>query len=83
MPEGVAALRSLEVEVPGEQSFPFRGIRFVEHGWAAQASFAISHGLGVRRTMLHRLLVERAQELGVKMHWGVNVTTGEKGVHCN
>ena len=30
MPEGVAALRSLEVEVPGEQSFPFRGIRFVE-----------------------------------------------------
>jgi len=83
MPEGVAALRFLEVEVPGEQSFPFRGIRFVEHGWAAQASFAISHGLGVRRTMLHRLLVERAQELGVTMHWGVNVTAGEKGVHCN
>lgn len=83
MPEGVTALRSLGVEVPHEQSFPFRGIRFIENGLAAQAAFAIRHGLGVRRTVLHRLLVERARELGVTMHWGVAVTLDGSGVHCN
>jgi flavin-dependent dehydrogenase len=83
MPEGVAALRSLGVEVPREQSFPFRGIRFVEQGSAVQAAFAVSHGLGVRRTVLHRLLLERARELGVTMHWGAAVTSEGSEVRCN
>lgn len=83
MPEGVAALRSLGVEAPREQSFPFRGIRFVENGSVAQASFVGNPGLGVRRTVLHRLLVERARELGVTMHWGVAVTSDGSGVHCD
>jgi len=83
MPEGVAALRSLGVEVPHEQSFPFRGIRFIENGLVAQASFAANHGLGVRRTVLHRLLVERARELGVIMHWGVTVFPDDNGMRCN
>jgi flavin-dependent dehydrogenase len=83
MPEGVAALRSLGVEVPREQSFPFRGIRFVENGSAVQAAFAVSHGLGVRRTVLHQLLLERACELGVTMRWGAAVTSDSNGVRCD
>jgi len=83
MPEGVAALRSLGVEVPYAQYFPFRGIRFVENSSDVQAAFVGSPGLGVRRTVLHHLLVERAHELGVILHWGMAVAFDGSGVYCN
>jgi flavin-dependent dehydrogenase len=69
MPDGVAALRSLGV-VPGlQEGFPFHGIRFIESGRVAEARFPQGHGLGLRRTRLHRLLADRAQEVGVVLRW--------------
>ncbi len=70
MPDGVAALRRLGVILPQGAGAPFRGIRFVDGERTAQAGFAQGSGRGLRRTDLHRLLVERAQALGVVSCWG-------------
>jgi flavin-dependent dehydrogenase len=70
MPDSLQALRRLGIAVNSRmESHPFRGIRF--HGAAASvdASFPVGMGLGVRRPLLHGLLVDRARELGVALHW--------------
>lgn len=79
MPHGVAALRQLGVTIGLEEGVPFRGIRFVDHDLNAQADFPCGWGRGVRRTTLHRLLVERARQVGVQMHWGARVVCGQAG----
>jgi 2-polyprenyl-6-methoxyphenol hydroxylase-like FAD-dependent oxidoreductase len=73
MPEGVDALRNLGITVGVQESVAFRGIRFVDGHLSAQALFERGPGVGVRRTVLHRLLAERAHELGVTIHWGAPV----------
>jgi flavin-dependent dehydrogenase len=70
MPEGVAALRELGIDPGVEIGRPFRGIRFLEARLTAEASFAEGHGLGIRRTDLHRLLLARAEQAGVMIRWG-------------
>jgi flavin-dependent dehydrogenase len=75
MPEGVSALRLLGVPVD-DGALPFYGIRFTEAGSSVEASFpaVAGHGIGLRRLHLHRLLVLRAQEVGVITRWGEPVT---------
>jgi 2-polyprenyl-6-methoxyphenol hydroxylase-like FAD-dependent oxidoreductase len=70
MPNGVAALRRLGIAIPPRESMPFRGIRFIASGLSVDAAFRQEPGRGVRRTTLHRLLVERAESLGVTLAWG-------------
>ncbi len=77
MPHGVAALRELGVEIDPDDGVPFRGIQFIDHELAAQADFPCDWGLGLRRTRLHKLLFERACQVGVEMHWGARVQLGE------
>jgi flavin-dependent dehydrogenase len=77
MPDSLEALRQLGVAIDPEQSFAFRGIRFIGDGGAAQADFPRGHGIAVRRVRLHQLLIERAREVGVKLLWRTRVT----GVH--
>ncbi|MHB8485596.1 MAG: NAD(P)/FAD-dependent oxidoreductase [Candidatus Acidiferrales bacterium] len=84
MPDGIAALRELGVTIPADLRFPFRGIRFVEGNLAAQSDFPEEGGWGIRRTILHTALAERAAALGVEMHWGkrvvgLNGNNGESG----
>jgi flavin-dependent dehydrogenase len=74
MPDGLAALAQLGIVLPPDQTFPFRGIRFSDSDSFVDASFPQGPGLGIRRTRLHKLLVNRAAELGVVMHWGTRVT---------
>jgi 2-polyprenyl-6-methoxyphenol hydroxylase-like FAD-dependent oxidoreductase len=74
MPEGAEALRNLGITAGAQESFAFRGIRFIDGKLSAQALFAGVTGVGVRRTVLHRLLAQRARELGVAIHWGRPVT---------
>jgi menaquinone-9 beta-reductase len=73
MPDGLAALRRLGVEMPEGAGVPFSGIRFVEAGRAVEASFPQGHGLGIRRTLLHAILAEHAAQAGVALHWGTPV----------
>ncbi|HEX2164492.1 MAG TPA: FAD-dependent monooxygenase, partial [Thermoanaerobaculia bacterium] len=73
MPDGVAALERLGVDVEALRGAPFRGIRYVDGAVAAEADFPGRPGLGVRRTRLHDALVERARAAGVEVEWGVRV----------
>ena len=74
LPETVEALSTLGVTLPDPaNSHPLRGIRFRSEVATADARFPKGEGLGVRRTILHQLLVERAAALGVEMRWGVRV----------
>ncbi len=85
MPDGVLAARALGIELEGTGAQAFRGIRFCNSGSGAparvEAYFPTGHGLGLRRTALHRLMVERAADAGVNLAWGVRVTgIGKEGV---
>ncbi len=69
LPDSLAALAALGVNVPPEAGFRFRGIRFAAAHCSPVGRLPAA-GLGLRRTALHSLLVARAQELGVTSYWG-------------
>ena len=74
MPDGISALADLGIEIPGEYSYPFRGIRFISSGVKVDASFPTGQGLGIRRTRLHSLMIDRAAAAGVNLLWQTVVT---------
>lgn len=74
MPDGLEALARLGVSIPAEHSSAFRGIRFVDDAHSVAARFSSGAGLGVRRVILHNLLVQHATALGVELNWGARVT---------
>jgi menaquinone-9 beta-reductase len=75
MPDGLAALKQLGLQLPAADAFPFRGIRFLSTKLAADALFPDGErGLAVRRPTLHRLLIERAQQMGAELMWRSSVT---------
>jgi flavin-dependent dehydrogenase len=73
MPDALAALSELGVSLSAADSFPFRGIRFLDRGTAVDASFPRGYGRGVRRTTLHRMMIEQAEAVGVQLCWGAKV----------
>src|SRR4051794_10270243 len=58
MPDGIAAARAIGVPLDHVPGCPFRGIRFRDAEWIAEASFPHGCGLGLRRTVLHTSLLE-------------------------
>jgi flavin-dependent dehydrogenase len=74
MPDGIAALGRLGVTLPASGAHRFRGIRFVSSGMSAEAVFPRGFALGVRRTHLHRVMVEHAESAGVRFLWHTVVT---------
>ncbi len=74
LPSAVTNLQSLGIHLDSGAGFPFRGIRFSDEEFSASARVAGGTGFGVRRTELHRILVERACEMGVSFQWGARVT---------
>ena len=79
MPDGRAALARLGIEIPTEDSHSFRGIRFVSGGLTVEGNFPGEAGTGVRRTVLHRVMVKRAEYAGVTLLWQTPVT----GLHAD
>jgi menaquinone-9 beta-reductase len=55
------------------QGAPFEGIAFLAGRHHAAAHFERGSGIGIRRLLLHELLVERCRELGVRLAWGTRV----------
>src|SRR5580698_5455950 len=75
LPDGRAALEQLGIHVPLADAHPFRGIRFVSAALSVEARFPDdSCGVAVRRTSLHRLMIERAEQLGAGLLWRTAVT---------
>jgi len=78
MPDGVAAARSLGIDLENAGGHPFEGIRFCDGSAApsgqVEAPFPNGHGIGMRRTALHQLMVEHAAAAGVDLAWGVRIT---------
>jgi menaquinone-9 beta-reductase len=79
LPQGVAALDPLGISLPPEESFPFRGIQFVDAEHSARANFAGATGRSVRRVKLHQLLVDHAVEAGVEFRWDTRVMRIDEG----
>ena len=74
MPNCLAAAAKIGIDIPAEAGFEIRGIRFHGAGHAVEADFPVSRGLGVRRTVLHRVLLETAERAGVEFRWGTPVS---------
>jgi flavin-dependent dehydrogenase len=74
LPEAVAALGVLGLPIDSSSAFPFHGIRFSDEVSSASSRFARGSAFGLRRTVLHSRLIERATELGVSFLWGSRIT---------
>lgn len=75
MPDGLAALEKLGISVDAASAYPFRGLRFLSSGLAVDAAFPHgASGMGIRRTVLHRLIADRAANLGIDFLWHTPVT---------
>jgi flavin-dependent dehydrogenase len=84
MPDGLAAAAGLGLDLESAGGYRFRGIGFCEGDISVRAPFPANTGLGLRRTVLHRLMVERATEAGVRMIWGARVGgISAEGVRVN
>jgi menaquinone-9 beta-reductase len=73
MPDSCRELARLGVEFDADSGAEFRGILFADAESRVSAEFPRGTGLGVRRPVLHRLLLERAAQLGVRMCWNTPV----------
>jgi len=69
MPETQAALRDLGIRPDGSEGYEFRGIQFIQDGTRFAADFPEGHGMGLRRPLLHAMLVAKAEERGVRLLW--------------
>jgi menaquinone-9 beta-reductase len=83
LPDGLAALERLGIRAPVAACHPFRGVRFLSAALSAYTSFPDGAcGVAVRRTTLHRLMIERAEQLGTGLLWRTAVTgISADGVH--
>jgi flavin-dependent dehydrogenase len=75
LPEAVAALRSLGIELNSRLAFPLKGIRFADEESSACASLPGGTAFGLRRTALNQLLINRAAQVGVEFLWGARITS--------
>jgi menaquinone-9 beta-reductase len=73
LPQTLLALRRLAVELPVGQGHRLRGIRFVAGDRQIAAHFPHGQGMGIRRPILHRFLVEESERLGVRLFWKMPV----------
>jgi flavin-dependent dehydrogenase len=62
---------NLNQDLRNIETRPLLGLRFLNGKAkpAPQATFPASPGRGIRRTVLHQLLLDRALSLGVRFHW--------------
>ena len=74
MPGTLAALGKLGIGFQAGDGQIFRRIRFIDGSIFAEAEFMGEGGIGLRRTVLHQRMVERAKERGVELSWKSPVT---------
>jgi menaquinone-9 beta-reductase len=104
MPDSIEALAAIGVDIDRslreEESHPLCGIRFIgrqtsaNHYTTAEARFPAAPGRGIRRIILHQLLLDRASSFGVRFQWqnsvqsiaptndGITVHTNHQTLHA-
>jgi flavin-dependent dehydrogenase len=84
LPEAVAGLRRIGVELNSSLAFPLSGIRFSDEHSSASARIAKGEAFGLRRTTLHQLLIDRAKDVGVQLLWGARISElGNRGIRAD
>lgn len=79
MPDAIMALARLGVFLPVADRSTLRGVRFLSSGVSAEAVFpSDTAAVSIRRTVLHRIMADRAATLGVGLLWQ-SVVTGIQG----
>ena len=78
LPDTLTALRELGICIQARDGESFQSIRFIDGNISATANFPSAGGIGVRRTVLHRRMVTRAEECGVELRWNTPVTNISK-----
>ncbi|HET7348593.1 MAG TPA: FAD-dependent monooxygenase [Acidobacteriaceae bacterium] len=78
MPDSRRELARLGVQVDDRLGARFSGILFADGDAQVKAEFPQGAGIGVRRPVLHQLLLDRAAELGVRMAWNAPVVMKEQ-----
>ncbi len=75
MPDAITALATLGIFLPPADRSTLRGVRFVGSGVSAEATFPCDiAAVSIRRTVLHRIMAERAASLGIGLLWQSTVT---------
>lgn len=69
MPDAIAALSKLGIDLESIPSHPFRGIRFLYESLSCEATFPTGHGRGMHRILLSEALLRKAEQLGVRFLW--------------
>ena len=82
LPQAVAALRQLGIDLDSGPGFPFEGFRFTDETSSVSARIPNGHALGLRRTALHQLLIDRAIETGVSLEWGARISRFDSHGAC-
>lgn len=84
MPDSIVVLNRLGIGVPAAAGFSLEGVRFADTCGSVYAKFPNGNGLGIRRKILHQLLLGRAQAVGVSFIWDAkNVRLRQGGVSVN
>jgi flavin-dependent dehydrogenase len=73
MPDCRTAAAKIGIQIPSSHGVEFRGIRFHGAGRSVDASFPHGCALGVRRVVLHDLLVAAATGAGAELRWDTPV----------
>jgi flavin-dependent dehydrogenase len=80
MPDAIVAFERLGLAVPASDSSLLSGVRFLSSGLSSEAPFPSGTcGLSIRRTVLHRIMIERAAALGIELLWQTTVTGITRG----
>jgi 2-polyprenyl-6-methoxyphenol hydroxylase-like FAD-dependent oxidoreductase len=77
LPEATESLRRLGVHLRPGDGHPFEGFRFIDETQSVSALIPRGRALGLRRTALHQMLVDRAEACGVELVWGARVSDFE------
>jgi menaquinone-9 beta-reductase len=84
LPHGAAALDRLGIDLNSSLVYPFSGFRFSDEKSSASAQIPSGNAFGIRRTVLHRLLVDRASDVGVSFAWDTRALRFSScGVHTS
>lgn len=75
MPDGLDRLHAMGIDLRDAPSRPLVGIRYLdaETGRTYVEGRFPRPGAGIRRLVLHQALIQRAEELGVRLSWGSEV----------